>query len=228
MNPGDLAGRIEHTLLRPDARRAEIEALCEEAVKYAFHAVCVNPFHAGLASGLLGGSGVRVVSVVGFPLGMTLTEVKVYEAMELELSGASELDVVMNVGCAKSGRWDAVERDLSDVISATRRCVHKVIIETCLLGRAEKKMAVEAALRAGADFIKTSTGFSEGGATLGDVRLIKGFLAGRAAIKASGGISSLGRAVDMIKAGADRIGTSSGGKIMEEAIRASSNRGKKR
>jgi deoxyribose-phosphate aldolase len=212
----DIAKLIDHTLLRPDAGEADIGALCAEAMQYGFHSVCVNSHFVEKAGTMLKGSGVRVTTVVGFPLGMTLTEVKVYEALHAALLGVEELDVVINIGALKSGRWDLVKKDISDVIAATKGLVHKVIIETCYLGEEEKKKAATTALEAGAGFVKTSTGFGPGGATAEDVRLIRGVLRRRAGVKASGGIRTLAEAREMINAGATRIGTSHGRAIMEE------------
>jgi len=217
----DIARFIDHTLLRADATGADIERLCGEAVRHGFFAVCVNPHYVRAARAHLSGSGVRVATVVGFPLGMELTDVKAYSALRAALAGAEELDVVINLGAAKEGRWDFVERDLASVVAMTRGLLHKAIIETCYLTDAEKRLAAEAALRAGAGFIKTSTGFGAGGATAGDVRLLKSVVGGRAGIKASGGIRTYGQAASMIEAGATRIGTSSGVAIIEEQRRGS-------
>jgi deoxyribose-phosphate aldolase len=215
----EMAKLIDHTLLRPDAREEDIGALCREALKYGFHSVCVNPHFIEKARALLRGSEVRVTTVVGFPLGMTLTAVKAYEAMNSALLGAEELDIVINLGALKSGRWDVVRRDISDVMAATRGLLHKVIIEACYLDDEEKKRAATTALEAGAEFVKTSTGFGPGGARAEDVRLIRGVLRDRAGVKASGGIRTLAQAREMIAAGAARIGTSQGRAIMEELKR---------
>jgi deoxyribose-phosphate aldolase len=216
MDKSGIARLIDHTLLKPDATIAEIRRLCEEAVRFGFHSVCVNPFFVPEASALLSGSGVKVTTVIGFPLGMTLTGVKVYEAMESALRGSEELDIVMNIGMAKSGRWGDVRKDVSEVISATRGVVHKVIIEACYLTRAEKGEASRMVLETGAGFVKTSTGFGPGGATLEDVHLVRSVVRDRCALKASGGIKTLGQVREFIAAGAARIGTSSGVAIMSE------------
>lgn len=209
-----IARLIDHTLLRPDATVREIEALCSEAVQFGFHSVCVHPFFVPLSKGILSGSGVKVTSVIGFPFGMTLTQVKVYEALETAAKGCDELDIVMNIGMAKSGAWAEVEKDLSDVISATRGIVHKVIIETCYLSGEEKRKASEIAAGAEAEFIKTSTGFGTGGATVEDVRLIREVVGVRCGIKASGGIKTVFQVRELIEAGATRIGTSAGVEIV--------------
>ncbi|GAB4389224.1 MAG: deoxyribose-phosphate aldolase [Thermodesulfovibrionales bacterium] len=213
----DIAGLIDHSLLRADASPEDIGRLCREAVRFGFHSVCVNPCHVERAAAALASSQVRVATVIGFPLGATFTGAKVYEAMGAALMGAHEIDMVMNIGAAKAGDWGLVERDISDVLAATTGLVRKVIIEACYLRDDEKRRAVEAALRAGADFIKTSTGFGPGGATVHDVRLIREAVGGRAGIKAAGGIKTLGQALEMVEAGATRIGTSSGPSIVEEA-----------
>jgi deoxyribose-phosphate aldolase len=212
----DVAKVIDHTLLRPAATEADIRRLCAEAVEFGFHSVCVNPHFIGTARDALRGSGVKVTTVIGFPLGMTLSGVKVYEAMQAALSGAEELDVVMNIGAAKSGEWGFVRKELSHVVSATRGLVHKVIIEACYLGDDEKGEAARASLEAGAEFVKTSTGFGPQGAKADDVRLIKAVVGDRAGIKAAGGISTLAEIREMLLAGATRIGTSRGPAIMGE------------
>ncbi len=211
-----IAGLIDHSLLRPDATRADVRRLCEEAVRYGFFSVCVNPCFVSSAAEFLRGAPVRVTTVVGFPLGMTLTDAKVFEAMSAALCGAHELDIVINIGSAKDGLWGDVQRDLSDVIAATPTLLHKAIIETCYLDDGEKAVAASVALRAGAEFVKTSTGFGPGGARAADVRLIKSIVGESAGIKAAGGISSLSRLTEMLDAGATRIGTSSGPAIVEE------------
>jgi deoxyribose-phosphate aldolase len=216
MDKSDIAQLIDHTLLKPDATKGDIRRLCEEAVRFGFHSVCVNPFFVPETSVILSGSGVKVTTVIGFPLGMTLTNVKVYEAMEAVLRGSEELDIVMNIGMAKSGRWRDVQKDISEVISATKGIIHKVIIEACYLVREEKGEASRMVLEAGAEFVKTSTGFGPGGATVEDVHLVRSVVKGRCAIKVSGGIKSLKQVREFIAAGATRIGTSSGVAIMEE------------
>jgi len=219
MDTPGIAQLIDHTLLRPDVTIGEIKGLCEEAVRFGFRSVCVNPFFVPEANTILSGSGVKVTTVIGFPLGMTLTNVKVYEAMESVVRGSEELDIVMNIGLAKSGRWRDVQKDISDVISATKGVVHKVIIEACYLTRKEKVEASRIVLESGGHFVKTSTGFGPGGATVEDIYLIRSVVKDRCAIKASGGIRSLRQVREFIAAGATRIGTSSGVAIMEETQR---------
>lgn len=214
MNRSDIAKIIDHALLRPDATTDQVRKLCEEALEFGFHSVCVNPFFIPVAKSMLSGSKVKVTTVVGFPLGISLSRVKVYEAIEAALSGCDEIDIVMNVGMAKEGRWGVVLTDISDAISATTGIIHKVIIETCFLNSDEKIRASRAVLESGAEFVKTSTGFGSGGATEEDVRLIKSVVKGKCAIKASGGIKTLDQAVRMVEAGAARIGTSASVKII--------------
>ncbi|MEW6213825.1 MAG: deoxyribose-phosphate aldolase [Nitrospirota bacterium] len=216
LNQKDIAGLIDHTLLRPDATYADIRKLCEEALQFGFYSVCVNPCFIKMAKELLKGSNVRVTTVIGFPLGMTLTEVKVYEAMNASLLGADELDIVINIGALKSGDWNTVRKETSDVIMATKGLIHKTIIEACYLNDNEKKRVVEIALDVGSEFIKTSTGFGPYGARIRDIRLIKSIVGEAAGIKAAGGIRTLRRVLDMLKAGATRIGTSTGTRIMKD------------
>jgi deoxyribose-phosphate aldolase len=216
LNRETLASAIDHTLLRPEATQGDIESLCREARDFGFHSVCINPSFVRSAKEFLKDSEVKVTTVIGFPLGGTLTDVKVYEAMNGALLGADELDIVINIGALKAGDWETVRKDLSDVIMATRGLIHKAIIETCYLNEDEKKNAVMIVLDAGAEFIKTSTGFGPNGAEIEDVRLIKSLVGERAGIKAAGGIRTLQQAIDFIEAGATRIGTSSGVGIMRE------------
>jgi deoxyribose-phosphate aldolase len=211
-----IARSIDHTLLRADAIQRDIEKLCKEALDFGFHSVCINLSFVKSVKEFLKDSEVKVTTVIGFPLGGTLTDVKVYEAMNGALLGADELDIVVNIGALKSGDWKTVRKDLSDVIMATRGHIHKAIIETCYLTGDEKKKAVMTALDVGAEFIKTSTGFGPKGAEIEDVRLIKSIVGDRAGIKAAGGIRTLKQVVDLIEAGATRIGTSSGARIMKE------------
>ncbi len=222
MNRSDIAPFIDHTLLRPDATSGDIERLCKEALRFGFHAVCIHPSRIPMARDILSGDDVKMVTVIGFPLGSTFTKVKVFEAMEAVLQGCDELDIAMNVGLAKSGQWDAVAKDISDVIIATRGSVRKIIIETGYLDRDEKVKASEVARDAGAEFIKTSTGFGPGGATVEDIRLIKSVVGDDCGVKASGGIKTLSQIRELLAAGATRIGTSSGVAIMEEFTRGSS------
>jgi len=214
-----IAKLIDHTLLRPDATGTDILKLCEEAEKYGFIAVCVNPFFVRTAKELLLKSKIKVSTVIGFPLGLTFPEVKIYEAMQAVLSGADELDVVMNVGAAKSGNWKAVEKESSDVITATPGTIRKIIIETCYLTDDEKRNAAWTVMKAGAEFIKTSTGFGPAGAVVKDIEIIRSATEGGIGIKAAGGIKTLNDVLTFVDAGATRIGTSSGVEIMKEMER---------
>ncbi len=216
MTKKDLAGLTDHTILKPDATHEDIKRLCEEALQFGFYSVCINPGFIKLAKELLKYSDVRVTTVIGFPLGMTLTEVKVYEAMNAYLLGADELDIVINIGALKSGDWDTVRKDISDVIMATKGLIHKVIIETCYLNDDEKKKVVKLALEESSEFIKTSTGFGLRGAQLSDIRLIKDIVGDIAGIKAAGRIKTLSQVLELLEAGATRIGTSAGVKILGE------------
>jgi deoxyribose-phosphate aldolase len=211
-----IARSIDHTLLRSDATHGDIENLCKEALDFGFHSVCISPSFVKIAKEVLKDTEVQLTTVIGFPLGATLTDVKVYEAMNVALLGVDELDIVVNIGALKSDDWKTVRKDLSDVIMATRGLIHKAIIETCYLHEDEKKKVVMIALDAGAEFIKTSTGFGPKGAEIEDVRLIKSLVGDSAGIKVAGGIRTLNQAIDFIEAGATRIGTSSGVGIMRE------------
>lgn len=213
----NIAGYIDHTLLKPEATAGQVMRMCEEAEEFRFASVCVNSCHAETVTGKLAGSGIATCVVVGFPLGAALTEVKVFEALKAVDLGASEIDMVMNIGALKAGRTDLLKKDIRSVVDAVeRRAIIKVIIECCLLTDLEKRMACEAAVEAGVAYVKTSTGFGAGGATVEDVKLMKNAVCGRAKIKASGGIRNLAKALAMIDAGADRIGTSSGVSIVME------------
>jgi deoxyribose-phosphate aldolase len=211
---------IDHTILRPDTTRAEIEKLCQEARQHKFYSVCVNPTWVALARQLLDRSGVKVCCVVGFPLGAQPPETKAMEARAAIRQGAKEIDMVINVGALKSGDNDLVLRDIRSVVEACRdgsaKC--KVILETSLLTNEEKARACELAVKAHADFVKTSTGFSTGGATVEDVALMSRIVRDKGlGVKASGGVRSLADMLRMVRAGATRIGTSSGVKIIQEA-----------
>ncbi len=214
----EIARLIDHTLLRADATETEIRGICEEALKYGFAAVCVNPWYVALCAELLAGSSVRVCTVIGFPLGATLPQVKTFEAQKAIEEGAQEVDMVINVGALKSGKFEAVEADIRRVVEAAHRgnALCKVILETALLDRDEKVRASQIAIQAGADFVKTSTGFSSGGATEDDVRLIRSTIGPNPGLKASGGIRTLEDLRTMVAAGATRIGTSAGVKIIQE------------
>ena len=213
-----LAKYIDHTLLKPDATEAQIERLCAEAVEHGFASVCVNPCRIALAAKLLAGTDVAPCCVIGFPLGACTTAAKAFEAADAAQNGAKEIDMVINVGDAKDGRWDAVEADIAGVVRAIAgRAKLKVIIETCLLTDGEKVEACKAAVRAGADFVKTSTGFSRAGATARDVALMREAVGPDVGVKAAGGIRTYADAVAMIEAGATRIGASAGVAILAEA-----------
>ncbi len=207
--PWDLSPLIDHTLLKPEATGAQVEALCAEALRYGFATVCVNPLWVPLASSLLKGSPIRTCTVVGFPLGATACRAKAYEAELAQNEGAQEVDMVLAIGAAKAGDWEAVLRDLEVLRAATPRpTVLKVILETCLLDDVEKVRVCELACEAGLDFVKTSTGFSTGGATEADVALLRGKVGAALGVKASGGIRSYEAALGMVRAGATRLGLS--------------------
>ncbi|MEW6509425.1 MAG: deoxyribose-phosphate aldolase [Bacteroidota bacterium] len=212
----DLAGMIDHTLLKPEATVSDIEKLCREAVKYGFASVCVNPGYVPLCARLLRGSAVKVCTVIGFPLGSTSTAAKAFETEQAIHDGAQEVDMVINVGLLKSGDFEAVESDIFAVTSTARRSrvLTKVIIETGLLTDEEKIKACVLAKRAGADFVKTSTGFSKGGATAGDIALMRRVVGRAMGVKASGGVRSREDALAMVASGADRIGASASVKIV--------------
>jgi len=215
----DLASLIDHTLLKPEATSSQIVTLCEEARRYGFATVCVNPVHVHRCAELLAETGVAVCTVVGFPLGASLTEVKVFEARRAIAEGASEIDMVLNIGALKGGEDDMVAQDIAAVVQACHQAgvLCKVIIEAPLLTNEEKKRACLLAKAAGADFVKTATGFGPGGATVDDVSLMRRTVGDAMGVKAAGGIRDLETTRKMIAAGATRIGTSSGAKIMEEA-----------
>lgn len=215
-----IARRIDHTLLKPDATPEEIRKLCEESLHYGFASVCVHPWNVPQAAELLRGSGVRVTTVVAFPLGATLPQVKIFEAEEALRAGAEEIDMVINLGALKSGQYDAVEADIRGVVEACHRrgAICKVILETALLTSDEKVRGSLAAKSAGADFVKTSTGFGPGGATPEDIRLIRATVGPEMGIKAAGGVRTLRDLRQMVEAGATRVGSSAGVKIVEEAL----------
>ena len=212
----NLARYIDHTNLKPTATPEDIEKLCAEARQFGFKAVCVNSCYVALASELLKGSNVLVCAVAGFPLGAMSTAAKKFEAEQAVKDGAGEIDMVMNIGLAKDGDWKGIEEDILAVKQAARGAVLKVIIETCYLTDEEKIAACEAAVRAGAGFVKTSTGFGPAGATIEDVRLMKKAVEGKALVKAAGGVRDKATALAMIEAGADRLGTSNGIGIIQE------------
>ena len=208
---------IDHTLLKQDAAADQIEKLCREAVSCGFCSVCVNSSFVSLCAGLLKDTDVKVCTVIGFPLGAMSTGAKAAEAALAVKDGAQELDMVIHTGMAKSGNWDYVKKDIAAVVQAAEgRALVKVILETCLLTEEEKEKACLAAKEAGADFVKTSTGFSTGGATVDDIRLMRRIVGPEMGVKASGGIRCLADVQAMVEAGADRIGTSAGIRIAEE------------
>ncbi|WP_447598035.1 deoxyribose-phosphate aldolase [Nitrospira sp. Nam80] len=211
-----LPGVIDHTILRPDATKADVLRLCEEAKQHGFVVIFVPPCYVAEAVAAVAGTSIKVGIPIGFPLGGQTTANKVAEAEEAAAHGAGELDMVLNVSRLKSGDTDLVRKDMAEVVRATPRVGHKVILETCFLSRDEKITACRLAVEAGMDYVKTSTGFGPGGATVEDVRLMKEAVAGRAKVKASGGIRDLKTLAAMLEAGADRIGTSTSVKILEE------------
>jgi deoxyribose-phosphate aldolase len=213
--PPDLAGTIDHTLLKPQASEGEIRTLCEEAKANHFASVCVNPYWVGLCASLLAGAGVEVCSVIGFPLGATTSTAKAFEAGEAVRRGATEVDMVLNVGALKDKNYEAVHEDIRSVVQSVEggACV-KVILETALLSDDEKIAACALAKEAGAHYVKTSTGFGGGGATVADVALMRSVVGSEIGVKASGGIRDRETAEAMIKAGANRLGASAGVKIL--------------
>ncbi len=218
INADQMAKYIDHTLLKPDAVQSSFDKLCKQAVEYGFKAVCVNSGWVAHVADNVRGSGVAVCSVIGFPLGAMHSAAKAFEAEKAVADGAGELDMVINVGALKSGDLKTVETDIMTVRRiAQSPTVLKVIIETCLLTEAEKIRACEICKQAGADFVKTSTGFSGGGATAEDVILMRRVVGHEIGVKASGGIKDWNTAVEMIQAGANRLGTSSGVVIVENA-----------
>ena len=212
-----IASYIDHTLLKPDATGEQIDRLCAEAKEYGFASVCVNPYYVARCVKNLKGSDVKVCTVVGFPLGATTMETKVFETLQAVASGAQEIDMVMNVCAMKSGHTKAIEQEIQALAAAVEdKAILKVIIETCLLTDEEKTQACRIARRSGAQFVKTSTGFSTGGATVEDVALMKKAAGANVKVKASGGIRDYATAKAMIEAGADRIGVSAGVSIVKE------------
>jgi deoxyribose-phosphate aldolase len=216
---GGVAATIDHTLLKPDATRTDIERLCREAADNRFATVCVNPTWVALCAKLLRGTGVGVCSVVGFPLGATTADVKNFETRRVIFDGATEVDMVINIGALKSGDLRTVEKDIEAVVDPCRQCgvVSKVIIEAALLTDEEKITACTLSKAAGADFVKTSTGFSTGGATVADVALMRRVVGADMGVKAAGGVRDLAGLKAMVAAGATRVGASAGVKIVQEA-----------
>jgi deoxyribose-phosphate aldolase len=213
-----LAAVLDHTLLKPEATRDQVLALCQEAAEHRFACAMVNPTWVPLATSVLAGTGIPVGVVIGFPLGASLSTTKRDEAREMVKMGARELDMVLNIGMLKSGLYDQAEADIRSVTEVGRAAgaVVKVILETCLLSMPEKLRAAEIVIHAGADYLKTSTGFSTGGATAADVALLRGIAGDSCGVKASGGIRTLSDARTMLEAGASRIGASASVRIVEE------------
>jgi deoxyribose-phosphate aldolase len=216
---GEVARMIDHTLLKPDATRTEVEALCHEALQFRFATVCVNPTWVKLAASLLRPQGLGVCSVVGFPLGATTADVKQYETRRAIFDGATEIDMVINVGALKSGDLRLVERDIEAVASSCREAgaLSKVIIEAALLTDDEKVAACTLAKAAGADYVKTSTGFAKGGATVADVALMRRVVGADMGVKAAGGVRDYEGLRAMVAAGATRVGASAGVRIVQES-----------
>lgn len=214
----NVAKMIDHTLLKADAKEEEIIKLCNEAKQYGFKSVCINPYWVQTAAQLLLDSGVQVCTVIGFPLGANTTQSKVYEACDAIKNGATEIDLVINIGALKSKQFALVENDIKDIVTNARvlndAVIVKVILETCLLSEEEKKIACELSVKAGADFVKTSTGFSTGGATIEDIQLMRKIVGPDLGVKASGGVRSFVDVEKMVLAGANRIGASSGVSIV--------------
>src|SRR3984893_2300991 len=215
--PANLAAVLDHTLLKPEATRDQVLALCHEAAEHRFACAMVNPTWVPLATSVLAGTGIPVGVVIGFPLGASLSTTKRDEAREMVKMGARELDMVLNIGMLKSGLYDQAEADIRSVTEVGRAAgaVVKVILETCLLSMPEKLRAAEIVIHAGADYLKTSTGFSTGGATAADVALLRGIAGDRCGVKASGGIRTLHAAKTMLQAGANRLGASASVAIVQ-------------
>lgn len=208
------ASMIDHTLLKADATRPQIEKICAEAKQFVFASVCVNPTWVKAAADILAGTEVKVCTVIGFPLGASTSAVKAFETKDAIANGAGEIDMVINIGALKNGEFDLVRNDIKAVVDAANGTLVKVIIETCLLTDEEKVKACQLAVEAGADFVKTSTGFSTGGATAEDIALMRKTVGPDLGVKASGGVRSLEDMKKMIEHGATRIGASSGVAIM--------------
>lgn len=212
----NIAAYIDHTLLKPEATKSQVVQLCKEAAEYKFASVCVNPTWVETAAAELTNSEVKVCTVIGFPLGASTPETKAFETTDAISKGANEIDMVLNIGALKSGDTAHVLKDIEAVVEAAKgHAIVKVIIETCLLTDEEKETASRLSKEAGADFVKTSTGFSTGGATVEDVKLMRKTVGADLGVKASGGVRSLEDVEAMIEAGATRIGASSGVKIMQ-------------
>lgn len=217
MKKNEIAAMIDHTLLKANATDDQIVKLCGEAKENRFASVCVNPCHVARAAELLKGSGIAVCTVIGFPLGAVTTETKVFETKDAIAKGANEVDMVIDVGALKSGRYDDVRGQIREVVTAANGTLVKVIIETCYLTDEEKVIACKASAEAGADYVKTSTGFGGGGATVEDVALMKKSIPASMKVKASGGIHTYAQAVALVEAGASRLGASAGITIVADA-----------
>ena len=213
-----IASMIDHTILKADTTREQVIEYCRQARKYGFASVCVNPCHVKLAKKELQGSGVRVCTVIGFPLGADSPETKAFAAKTAVRDGADEIDMVINIGAVRDGDFDYAEKEIREVVTSSGNALVKVIIETCYLTDEEKVLACRAAAIAGAADVKTSTGFGAAGATAHDVRLMKETVGENIGVKASGGIRNLETELERIESGADRIGTSSGARIIEELL----------
>ncbi|MFD1736607.1 deoxyribose-phosphate aldolase [Bacillus salitolerans] len=219
----NIAELIDHTILKQDATKEEVEKFCKEALEYKFASVCVNPTWVETVARLLKGSDVKVCTVIGFPLGATTTETKAFETADSISKGATEVDMVINVGALKDKQDDLVEEDIRAVVQASKgKALVKVIIETALLTNEEKKRACQLSVKAGADFVKTSTGFSTGGATIDDIKLMRETVGPNVGVKASGGVRDAKSVADLIEAGATRIGASSGIAIVKGEVSTSS------
>ena len=217
MNKLELARYIDHTILKPDAKEGDVIKLCREALEYKFASVCINASNVKLADSFLHGTEVKVCTVVGFPLGATTKETKAFEAAQAIDNGATEVDMVINIGALKSGKTDEVEADIKAVADACKgKALLKVIIEACLLSDEEKVTACELSKKAGADYVKTSTGFSTSGATVEDIALMRRTVGPEMGVKAAGGIRNLETSLKMIEAGATRIGASASISILNE------------
>jgi deoxyribose-phosphate aldolase len=212
-----IAKCIDHTVLKPQTTEAAVRTLCQEAAQYGFASVCVNPCWVSLCADLLKGTEVAVCTVIGFPLGANIPAVKAFEAAEAIRQGATEVDMVLNVGALKDGNHALVQEDIAAVVAAAKgKALVKVILETCLLTEEEKRIACRLAKAAGADYVKTSTGFSTGGATEADIALMRAEVGAEMGVKASGGIRDYATAQAMLRAGASRIGASAGVQIVAE------------
>jgi deoxyribose-phosphate aldolase len=214
----ELSKYIDHTILKPEATSEQVKKVCSEAKQYNFASVCINPYYAKLVSSELKGTEVKTCVVIGFPLGANTKEVKAFEALDAVANGAQEVDMVINIAALKDKNYDVVENDIKAVVDSVKgKALLKVIIECCLLTKEEKVMACKLSLKAGADFVKTSTGFSTSGAKAEDVKLMKETVGANVGVKAAGGIRDYKTTMEMINAGANRIGASAGIAIVKEA-----------